>query len=126
MIFSQSAQTATMALQTEVIGSMLNSHLMITGGLVNIVPVKHRNQFTKWRHVLATPYGAVGYAVVHHETTSVFEDHRIIGRADPHDDLWLYVIHGEREYIGCFRADSFTPEHIAATAADFACTTISH
>lgn len=40
----------------------------MTGGLVNVVPLTRRNQFTKWRRVLATPYGAVGYEVVNNRS----------------------------------------------------------
>lgn len=101
---------------------------MITGGLVNVVPLKRPNQYTKWRHVLATPYGPVWYLVVHHATTLHWPD----GQARPsqlpipHVMLWTYVIHGRQKYIGCFDAPAFTPDEIAATATEFACTTISH
>ncbi len=98
----------------------------MTGGLVNVVPLTHRNQFTKrrWRQRIATPYGAVGYVVVAQPFTTRWEDGAgPVSTPDPHEDLWLYVIHGAREYIGCFRTAQFTPELIAQAAADFACTT---
>jgi len=86
---------------------------MIIGGLVNVVPLRRHNQFTAWRHRVATAGGIVGYEVV-------------VSDSSGNEALWLYVIHGRLEYIGCFRTESFTPELIAQTAAEFACSTITH